>query len=275
MVEAGVRELKSKQSGLPPGWSLRYASFKNFLTAPNGRVFQGRINAIRYMEEERYPEAHIENMIGSLTLDGWNYDENLPTGWMFMRKKGSKYFFLTDDMEIIESSKKAHETMAIQQNEEGLAKFGSFLKFWSRTQGQKDKDSALPAGWTTEKGNFGKISFHSPCGLIFPTRSSALKFMVEQRFPENEIARMVQCLEYEGWREDHRLPKGWRLRESLRVRRDQFGTEKKVRTTVFLTDKGEEVSSSRALELYTVQPRSEEEVELFRLVHILELIVLH
>ena len=264
MVEAGVRELKSKQSGLPPGWSLRYASFKNFLKAPNGRVFQGRINAIKYMEEERYPEAHIEKMIESLALDGWKYDENLPTGWMFRRREGSKYYFLTDDMQTIEGSTKAHETMAIEQNQEGLDKFAKFLKSQSKTQEQKDEDSSLPAGWRTEKGNFGKISFHSPCGLIFPTRSSALKFMVEQGFPEKEVARMVQCMEYEGWREDHRLPKGWRLRESVRVRRDKFGAEKKVRSTVFLTDKGDEVSSSRALELFTVQPRSEEEVQLFR-----------
>ena len=243
MVESGSEGFKSQESGLPPGWSLRYNNFKNFLKAPNGRVFQGKINAIRYMEEERYPEAHIEKMIETLALDGWKFDDNLPTGWMFRRREGSKYHFLTDDMQTIEGSTKAHETMTIEQNQDVLAKFALFLKFQSRkptgvvrpsrpeqkspkTMPKTPFISAtsdnVPTDWIVGKLEDGRQKVVCPDGSQHATRREALKYMVDKGFPEKDINSMRSFLKVEGWEDNEKLPPNWKYK----TKADKRGTRK-------------------------------------------------
>ena len=76
-----------KSNDLPLGW--REAKMKvgvmvqKWFMSPNGTILQSRPLAIKYMMDNLFERSHIETMISFLkSEDGWQYDENLPEGWM-------------------------------------------------------------------------------------------------------------------------------------------------------------------------------------------------
>ena len=74
-------------------------------------------------------------------------------------------------------------------------------------------DSTVPSGWKykVSLGN-NKTMVSSPGGQKFDSRKNALKFMKANNFPQEEIAFMDECLQYEGWKVDEFLPEGWKFR---------------------------------------------------------------
>merc|ERR1719392_666503 len=45
--------------------------------------------------------------------------------------------------------------------------------------------------------------------MTFQARRSALKYMIDEKYPEKEIEEMRRYLKYEGWQSDPNLPLKW------------------------------------------------------------------
>merc|ERR1719319_1775356 len=117
------------------------------------------------------------------------------------------------------------------------------------------EDNYLPKGWKAKKGNFAKPIFVSPSGESYNSRILALKSMVEQGSPCEEVDRMVAGLEQEGWLEDTRIPRGWRIKETVAVEK---GKERKK--VAFLTEAADVIKGSEAIELIKSRGGSTEDI---------------
>ena len=85
--------------GIPEGWRIKRFKIGNnegsrFLS-PEGRMFQGRRAALKYMIDEKYPMEKIDEMRGFLKYDGWLSDSKLPEKWFY--KKNNKGFYFVSD----------------------------------------------------------------------------------------------------------------------------------------------------------------------------------
>ena len=49
----------------------------------------------------------------------------------------------------------------------------------------------------------------SPDRIFFSARRIALKYMIENQFPESDINKMRECLKFDGWFSDDTLPTNW------------------------------------------------------------------
>ena len=70
----------------------------------------------------------------------------------------------------------------------------------------------LPPGWTVKmsKGKLkGKPLFTCPDGRYFHTVQTAMEYMMENNFPEEELALMKTNLKYDGWMEVDYMPDNW------------------------------------------------------------------
>merc|ERR1712129_271784 len=109
---------------------------------------------------------------------------------------GSKTF-LTPQVDIL-TARKALEILV----SEGSSK--EDLELFKSAAGIGDtyiEDNYLPKGWKAKKGNFARTVFESLTGETFTNRRLVVRFMVEQ----------------EGWLEDTRIPRGWRIKETVSV----------------------------------------------------------
>ena len=78
-------------------------------------------------------------------------------------------------------------------------------------------DHTVPFGWSY-KGEGSLFSIKSPTGTSFRSRRQAFEAMVVSgKHSFGEINNMKQCLQYEGWQENDRLPDGWRIKIMLKA----------------------------------------------------------
>ena len=54
----------------------------------------------------------------------------------------------------------------------------------------------------------------SPNGKLIQGRRMALKYMIQQNYPVDQIAEMKACLKVEGWSDNEQLPKDWLYKSS-------------------------------------------------------------
>ena len=54
----------------------------------------------------------------------------------------------------------------------------------------------------------------SPNGKLIQGRRMALKYMIQQNYPVDQIAEMKTCLKVDGWYDDERLPRDWLYKSS-------------------------------------------------------------
>ena len=76
------------------------------------------------------------------------------------------------------------------------------------------KQDGLPQGWMSAimslTNGMKACKLLSPCGIFFNGRNSAIKFMIEQNHPEEDIKKMKELLVTEdGWIPDDNMPPGW------------------------------------------------------------------
>ena len=68
--------------------------------SPEGRIFQNRASTIKFLVENRCPQKDIEIMKSLLiSEDKWEFDQNLPDGWMIKQMAASPVIFLTPTWE--------------------------------------------------------------------------------------------------------------------------------------------------------------------------------
>ena len=221
-------ELKEEDSSLPEGWIMIPSANMKRVMSPEGKWFQGKRSALKYLIEFKYPEDKIEEFRACLVSDGWKNDPILPAGWLFkLRKnkqnveficeKGDHYRSRTEamksvmkegDMEKVECLERFFKSFKSQYK--GIAEGNSLDESWT------SNDQGVPKGWMIRKIN-GKIqNSHfianhvlSPDRQHFSSRRNALKFMIKKKYPLSEIEEMRECLKLDGWRRSSLLPQHW------------------------------------------------------------------
>ena len=106
------------------------------------------------------------------------------------------------------------------------------------------EDNTVPPGYKRRifEGNNSMLHFSipgvlGPDGRQYKSRQNALRVMIKRGEPEEEIAKMTECLAYEGWERSEDLPQGWRYRKSSRE-------EHKLHVQ-FLSDKADTFKSNK------------------------------
>ena len=95
---------------VPLGWITAWEKTMNekMFLSPNGKFFNGRIDAICYMVQQATEQSQIEEMKEGLLDDGWVQDDYLPSGWFFRKDQTEdNYIYFTDDNILLSSTKAA------------------------------------------------------------------------------------------------------------------------------------------------------------------------
>ena len=86
-------------------------------------------------------------------------------------------------------------------------------------------EESVPAGWKMAKfSSEHDVILTSPQGKLFLTRRAALEWMVKVQYSKEAITKLCSALHREGWREEARLPAGWRVRSCPEVGESKFLT---------------------------------------------------
>ena len=169
---------------LPVGWKMkRGESGKVIFVSPGGRWYKNRRLALKSMvEEEPSVKFRLDTMRAALAEEGWREDQRLPLDWRVKIYKNS-ILFLTEAADVLNTP------MALELIARGGCKSPDFDLFKS-VAGLKDwpleENKLLPKGWKTKTG-FGSPLFVVATGEHFSNKISALKFMIENGFPYDEV----------------------------------------------------------------------------------------
>ena len=191
------------------------------LLSPGGKWFPSHKIALKHMIEKYFSEDDIEAMRNCMKYDDWISDPLLPEKWMCRQDPGHSLEFI----DALGNVLKGRE--ASLKHLEQIGNFDSILamkQFLRRTQsvynngkdvddGWTKGDSSVPEGWlvkTIKKGaDQTQTQVLSPDRIFFSARRIALKYMIENQFPESDINRMRECLKFDGWFSDDTLPTNW------------------------------------------------------------------
>ena len=236
---------------LPDNWEMcweqnhagkrRYPKFRR--KYGDGKIFQGRPEAIKEMLRRNYSIEDIEKMKkGLLTDDGWERTTYLPPGWL-KRKSNDYNVFLTPDLQTIRSRglEKIFEKLKLDKSlipiikKEVSLKASSLDNEWeddpsNKRSREEEEDMStesikvkkkkfaskdidyLPSKWTIKEDlNGEKEIFINNYGEEFKTRIEALQFMIKKSYDPKTIMKFWNSLEEDGWRVmEDRIPSGWR-----------------------------------------------------------------
>ena len=170
---------------LPVGWKMKRGGDggKVIFVSPGGRWFKNRRLALKSMvEEEPLVKFRLDMMRAALVEEGWREDKRLPLDWRFKTYKKS-ILFLTEAADVLNTA------MALEViTREGCKDkdFELFREVADFKDWPMEEDKLLPKGWKT-KGGFGSPLIVSASGEHFANKISALKFMIENGFPYDEV----------------------------------------------------------------------------------------
>merc|ERR1740122_542099 len=205
---------------VPPGWMIKsIGGLTNsfHVLSPDKRHFTGRRKALEFIVKNNYPKDQIEAMRKCLEHDGWIEDPRLPTNWLYKSRDGHNSHFFLDEFGTLYKS--IIQVLSKQFNRKYELHFKRFSETKSKYSGNTSSeywtsnDPTVPPGWMTKKANNsalkGSIYLLSPENHHFQGRRPALKFMIEQNFPDEKIEEMRRCFKHDGWLEDETLPLNW------------------------------------------------------------------
>ena len=242
--------LKSSKE-LPKGWMTGVVEGLNTMhkfLSPDGDFLNGRAAAIKLMIENRYDVGDIEMMKSLLvTKDGWEYDENMPEGWMKKELPNSDTIYLSPMYEICRRKNLVIKLMKKAVNgysEEIIKKTEEYL-YGSTTSGRMKikaepledapqskkprtdvldwkSDQDLPSEWKIAK--FGdKIKISNSSGDIFHSRIEAIEYMIKHEQSPVNIFKLWNNLHLEGWDcDEQNLPSGWRRKAAKKMGHYQY-----------------------------------------------------
>ena len=214
----------SDNKSVPQGWMIKEINFggnKGFhLLSPEGKIFQGRRMALKYMIEKNFPKEDIEAMRKCLKHDGWMQDSALPTNWFFKEGKYSAMPFIDASGNYLKSREDAFKSLKQMGDFKSIDALKSFFQnrntIYNKGKEIDDSwtkgDSTLPEGWMIKEVQGSSNQSHhllSPDRVFFQARRLAVKFMIEKKFPQDEIEKMRNGLKHEGWLTDKTLPNNW------------------------------------------------------------------
>ena len=256
---------------LPKGWRRRFSESKKFYLAPTNEQFPVRRLVLKFMVEKNYPEEDLEKTRSSLGEEGWRGSTLLPEGWRFRPKEKSKSGakdFLTKDGMYFKSFKTSKQYATANCSPAEVTMLDEFALEESRRSRLSEvsynweKDDSLPEGWKLRriKGPKGKVFLLAPNGDSFPTRQSALRFLIQNEMKQSDIEKMREGLHCENWLSHNLLPKGWKMRSA--------GKDKNSK--VFLTREAKFISGYKQAAIFIKESKKLSKRDSERFVHTYE-----
>ena len=229
----GLKGWKSADSKLPKGWMSKESCNSGvkllMFKTPEGKVLSGRglRSVLKFMIQNDFPMDQIQKIKSSLTSEGWKEFDLLSSQWMYKlheKKERKNLFFLDSDANLYRSKEEVKRHLNQLKDFKSLSKFDEFLQ--SRPQGSYYKagqeltaewvlgDCSVPTGWRIRKrfigGSVPGTQLLTPDNKCLDGRRSALKFMVSNNYPKEEIQLMRNGLMTHGkWLHNPRLPENW------------------------------------------------------------------
>ena len=240
------------EASLPPGWRVSYSgegeASPQFLT-PEGRKISSRAQAIKYLSTLPSTQEQVARMREGLAREGWLSEPHLPPGWLVKEAGEGRTVYLTPNYETLKSLKNAISYMRLKSYAQSV--IDKFLTNRNPPDKRPAEDTPAPAqpakearvavkkeavvAIKQEKGVRAPAPPHEPClplppgwkegpegglvspqGKTFPSRVSAVQWMIASQAPSEEIYMVWSSLGREGWalatETTTLLPGGWRLR---------------------------------------------------------------
>ena len=216
----------SKTGTLPSGWKLAVEDGNSKIIAPDGSLFESRVQALHHMISNGFERSEIEEMRKDLKHEGWEDYNMLPQGWKILKLENElDMVFLTESGEVLDNLEAAMEEVENNKNysETEVANIRSLYETQNKTIKQNstkyewtDSDTTVPKGWKTRtvEGKLKRKFFLAPDGNIFACRRSCLQHLIKENAPEKEIEEMREKLSHEGWSSVDFLPEKWLIRKS-------------------------------------------------------------
>ena len=160
-----------------------------------------------------------------LHFEGWSMDQGMPKDWLYKkRKSGNQYNgcqYINESGHYFKNKEAALKLLVEKNLVEEQRIIENFIpesvQSDNKLNNLKDlsytkSDPTVPSGWCTKKCSMGKqvlVRVMSPEGIIFNGRRMALKFMIENQYPLDQIEEMRGTLKHDNWVSDSALPDKW------------------------------------------------------------------
>ena len=208
----------------PKGW--RYMALKQDgktifrYMLPSGIKLPGGRAALTFMVRNNFPSVEIQKMRRAMTQEGWHHCDTLPDGWIY-NTKGRRLNLCSPDGQLFQSKDAAIQYMfqlgAPMEHFELMAKFAPGEKMTDMSAAHA---RTVPEGWMSDVETVGTKVVHkiySPEGEEFPGRRFALKHLIENDYPEEQVDEMRDFLMYEGWNRSEKLPLNWLFKAGTKM----------------------------------------------------------
>ena len=214
---------------VPAGWLFKCIG--NFgknnvnirVMSPDGKVFQSRRSALKFMIEQNSLEDQIKEMRNCLEFDGWLQDENLPRNWLYKKNENDNHVaFIDASANYLRNREEAFRSLEKNENSEFLNMVKSFCQSLTTVYSKaNDLDGdwiqdhpSVPPGWLVKEVSNGSQSAFtykilSPSRVWFPSHRLAYKHMIDKGYSEDMIKVMRDGMKYDGWLTDPALPVDW------------------------------------------------------------------
>ena len=222
------------------------------LISPDGQLCMGRRKALKYMIENKnlFSGSEVDEMKSLLQLhDGWLSDNKLPKDWLYKREKNARFSFLDPFGNYYRNKGQLFATLT-KDILDGLRGFLDSKGISCLGQDAwKSNDPSLPPGWKIRKLELKSLvskrgalntndKIASPDGHIFQGKAHAMKHMIKEKYPVEDITIMRNGLLAEGWFEDPALPQNWLAKQLNKIKSNR---DKACR---FMDEKGNLLRSS-------------------------------
>ena len=226
---------------VPEGWKLGHSEDgRQRLQSPEGKQYSSRREALKYMVEASYPEDQIREMRSVLAVEGWMDHKMLPPDWKLKMKldnqnkkkkrkivmaPSGRYFDVILNAVRWMKKSKLYDQQTID-NVFSIA--GGYKRMktdseWTsnpsilRAHTWWPDSPTVPQGWKVagESNDQGSVPVLSPEEKVFPNRRQALKYMLINNFPGEEVKEMREGLIHEGWKRHPELPDAWRVQNRM------------------------------------------------------------
>ena len=215
-----------KVSTLPTGWKLTTEDGASKIAAPDGNIFESRVQAIAHMIVNGFEKSEIDEMRKHLKHEGWEDMNLLPEDWKIYKvESDSDMIFLSHSAEIFDSIEAAMEEIVSNQiyTQADIVNIRSLHETQNKAIRQNsgkyewiENDPTVPAGWKTRtvEGKLKRKFYLAPDGNIFACRRSGLQHLIKDNAASTVIEEMRDKLTHEGWSTVDFLPYKWLIRKS-------------------------------------------------------------
>ena len=226
----GSEEDYKDDASLPKGWksqvkseiSNRMANKK--IMSPNGKIFYTRASAIRQMISETYSSDDIVEMKNGFIIDGWVPIRDFPSGWMQHSTAFSYMNFLTPKYHMIKSCEMEKRFEQLSLDKSLLPLLSAIKRNFLQSKKEQNPtiiidewqdDFSLPSGWQIcwDKEPQRNHKFKTRSDRIIIGRSPAMRVMIAEKYPEEDLEKMKKGFGFDGWKKTIYLPPGWMKKE--------------------------------------------------------------